>query len=212
MNRRLRRRAAALALAAVSVAGAPVARADSAAPPPARVFLRLAVGPAFMVESWSPSTPDPGAVSTGWAPALEVTVGKRVRPRWVLAGTLQVAGVIDRSESFEGGSYTLPDTIHFLDTIGALVDRDLGGRYGGHLGAALGLMTVSELDTSFGSFATSWGFAASVHGGIEPVVRGRWRMGVAGRLTLYRYGSDDPPPSATSWGLLSSLLLTFTRQ
>ncbi len=211
MNGRWRRGACALALAAASIAGAPTARGDADAPPPARVFLRLAVGAAFMRESWSPSTPDPGSVSTGWAPALELTVGRRLRPRWVVAGTLQLAGVIDRSQSFEGSDYSLPNTVHFVDTIGALVDRDLGGRHRWHAGAALGLVAASDLDTSFGSFETSWGLAASAHLGLEPLVRRGWRMGVEGRLTLYRYGSDDPPPAATSWGILPSLLLTFTR-
>ena len=87
---RPRRRSCGFVVAALSLAGALLSGrqglAESEGPDEPRLFLRLATGPAFNHESWSPSGPSAGASYTGWAPVLAVAVGGRVRPRLVIAG------------------------------------------------------------------------------------------------------------------------------
>ena len=187
------------------------ARAEGDVPGEPRLFLRLATGPAFNYESWSPVRRQPRASYTGWAPVLDVAVGRRVRPRLVIAGDLQLATVVNRTESYLGGSYPLTDTLHFLDSLSAIADYTLWRHPRFHCGGGLGLLVTTDVDTHMGSTATNLGFALSVHAGIAAALARAWSIGVMGRLTFYRFGSHTPPPSASSIGLLPVLLLTFTR-
>jgi hypothetical protein len=199
-----------LALAAALVpAGGARAEGDPASPP--RLFLRLAVGPAFDYESRSFSGGSPGGSYTGWAPALDVAVGRRVRPRLVLAGDLQLAAVIDRTESFAGGSYTLGETLHFLDSLSAIADYTLWRYPRLHVGGGMGLLVTTTVDTHMGSAGTDLGFALSIHAGFERPLRRGWSIGVMGRLMFYGFGSETPSPGSSSVGLLPVVLLTFTR-
>jgi hypothetical protein len=207
---RKRRRHRALVLAAAALLSRP-ARADGEPPAERPLFLSLAVGPAFCYESWSPDGGSPGASYTGWAPALDVAVGRRVRPRLVIAGDLQLASVVNRTESYLGGSYPLTDTLHFLDTLSAIADYTFWRHPRFHAGGGLGLLVMTEVDTHIGSATTNLGFALSVQAGYRRHLAGNWSVGVMGRLTFYRFGSDTPPPSSTSIGLLPVLLVTFTR-
>ena len=200
----------ALAIAAAALSG-PQARAEGEATNEPRLYLRLAVGPAFNYESWSPSGGSPGASYTGWAPALDVAVGRRVRPRLVIAGDLQLATVVNRTESYLGGSYPLTDTLHFLDSLSAIADYTLWRHPRLHGGGGLGLLVTNDVDTHMGSAATNLGFALSVHAGYRRRLARAWSIGVMGRLTFYGFGSQTPPPSASSIGFLPVLLLTFTR-
>ncbi len=179
--------------------------------PSDRLFLNLAVGPAFDHESWSPEGGSSGASYTGWGPALEVSVGRRVRPGLVLAGDLQLAMIVNRTESYLGGSYPLADTLHFVDTLGPLVDYTPWSRPWFHVGGSAGLAAATDVDTHMGSTATHLGFALSVHAGYRRHLARAWSIGVMGRLTLYGFDSDTPAPPASSVGLLPALLLTFTR-
>jgi hypothetical protein len=200
----------ALAIAAAVLSG-PQAQAEGEAPNEPRLYLRLAVGPAFNYESWSPSGGSPGASYTGWAPALDVAVGRRVRPRLVIAGDLQLATVVNRTESYLGGSYPLTDTLHFLDSLSAIADYTPWRHPRLHGGGGLGLLVTTDVDTHMGSVATNLGFALSVHAGYRRRLARAWSIGVMGRLTFYGFGSQTPPPSASSIGVLPVLLLTFTR-
>jgi hypothetical protein len=201
---------ATLAIAAALAAGSP-ARADDLAPTEPRLFLRLAAGPGFGYESWTPEGGSAGASSTGWAPVLDVAVGRRVRPRLVVAGELQLAAIVDRTESYRGGSYPLVDTLHFVDTLSAIADYTLWRYPRLHAGGGVGLMAMTAVDGHMGSTATSWGFALGAHAGYRRPLSHTWSIGVMGRVICYRFASDTPRPSATSTGVLPSLLLTFTR-
>jgi hypothetical protein len=200
----------ALVMAAVALSGPP-ARAEGDARDEPPLFLRLAIGPAFNYESWSPSGGSPGASYTGWAPALDVAVGRRVRPRLVIAGDLQLAAVFDRTESYLGGSYQLKDTLHLLDSLSAIADYTLWRHPQFHGGGGLGLLVTTQVDTHMGGPATNLGFTLSVHAGYRRRLAGNWSIGVMGRVTFYGFGSQTPPPAASSLGFLPALLLTFTR-
>jgi hypothetical protein len=200
----------ALAMAAVALSG-PQARAGGDAGGEPRLFLRLAIGPAANYESWSPSGGSPGASYTGWAPVLDAAVGRRVRRGLVIAGDLQLASVVNRTESYLGGSYPLGDTLHLVDTLGALVDYTPWSLPRLHVGGGVGLMAATDVDTHMGSTKTSWGWALSAHAGLHRRLARSWSIGLMARLTFYRFASDAPPPSATSVGLLPAVLVTFSR-
>ena len=186
-------------------------RAELESPVEHRLFLRLAAGPAFAYESWQPTGGSPGATYTGWGPAVDVTVGRRLRPGLAIAGDLQLAGIINRSERYLGGSYALADTLHLVDTLGVLADYAPRSRPWFHFGGGLGAVAVTDVDTNMGGAQTSWGWSAAVHAGIERHLSARWSVGLLGRLTLYHFGGDAPPPPSSSTGLLPTLLVTFTR-
>jgi len=173
-------------------------------------IVRIAAGPTYLHESWHPSAGTGDAVHTGWGPALDVTVGKFVRPRLVLAGSVQAAAIIDRDETTLGMTYALDDTIHFVDTLAALVDFYPDPARGLHAGGALGLAFVTEVDTHMGGSQTSWGPVAALHVGWERFISRRWSAGGMFRLSLYHYGTDTPPPEAASNGLLVTVLFAFT--
>ena len=178
---------------------------------PLSLFLRLAIGPAFNYESRTPDASYAGYSYTGWAPVFDVAVGREVRPRLVLAGELQLAPVINRTESAFGGSYPLTDTLHILDSLSVISDYTPGGHPRFHFGGGAGIMVVTEVDTNSGNTATHLGFALSVHAGYRRHLARAWSVGVMGRLTLYGFDGDTPAPSASSFGLLPVLLLTFSR-
>jgi hypothetical protein len=104
----------------------------------------------------------------------------------------------------------LPDTLHFVDTLSALVDYYPNPRRGMHVGGALGLAAVTEVDTHMGGSQTNWGFAAALQAGHERFISKRWSAGGLLRLAYYHYGTDTPPPPASSNGLLITLLVAFT--
>lgn len=196
--------------AAVVLCGAATGRAESNGSTHEGGLVRVAVGPAYLHESWRPSDDGAGAVHTGWGPAIDLTVGRFVRPRVAIAGALQVAGIFNRDETTLGMTFALKDTIRFVDSLAALVDVYPDPARGLHAGGALGIVAVTDVDTHMGSTQTDLGFAGAVHVGWERFVSSRWSAGALFRLSLFHYGSDTPPPAATSNGLLASLLLAFT--
>ncbi len=201
-------------VAAIVTAAVCVGRTAGAAdegPGESRLFLRLAIGPAFDHESWSPGGGSAGASYAGWGPALDVAVGRQVRRGLIIAADLQLATIVDRTESYLGGSYPLSETLHLVDTVGALLDYSPWSHPRIHFGGGLGLMAETDIDTHMGSTETNWGWAVSAHAGFRRHLARNWSVGVMGRLTLYRFGSDTPPPSSTSLGLLPVLFVTFTR-
>jgi hypothetical protein len=208
------RRAQAIAVVALLLAVAPAARAQDRTRDGTRVhdgrFLRLATGVSYLHESWHSSGGTADAVHTGWGPALEVAVGKHFRPGLVLGGSLQLTGIINRDETTRGMTFPLDDTVHFVDTLAALVDYYPNPRRGLHAGGTLGIAAITELDTHMGGTQTSIAPAASLHAGYERFVSRRWSAGGIARLAFHHYGTDSPTTAATSNGLLASLLLAFT--
>jgi hypothetical protein len=199
-----------IATTAVVLSG-PGAAAEGEATSESRTSLSLGVGPAFDYESRTFSGGSPGASYTGWGPALDVAVGRRVRPRLVIAGDLQLAMIVNRTESYLGGSYPLTDTLHFLDSLSAIADYTPWRRPSLHAGGGIGLLAATEVDTHMGSTATNLGFALSAHVGYQRRLRRGWSAGVLARLTFYGFGSQTPTPASSSVGLLPVVLLTFTR-
>jgi hypothetical protein len=176
---------------------------------PSGLFLQLAAGPAYSRESWRAGAES--AVSSGWGPTLEVTLGRRRASGLAVAGNLRLAGIFNRNETFRGNTYDLSQTLHLVDVLAALVDYRSQRHWHPHFGGSLGLAAVSEIDTYDGHADTSWGFAAALHAGVEPIRRGRWSLGFAVRVSYYHYAANVVPP-ATFNGLLPILLLTFARE
>lgn len=200
----------ALVFILLAFAAARPARADDGGRAHQGRLLRVATGLVYLHESWYPSSNEPSAVLTGWGPALEVTLGKFLRPRLALAGSLQLAAAINRDETTLGRSYDLTDTLHFVDTLSALADFYPNPRRGFHVGGSLGIATITEVDTYMGGSQTSWGFAGALHGGYERFVSRRWSLGGLARLAFHTYDTDTPPPHATTTGVLFSLLFAAT--
>jgi len=194
---------------ALALSAAPAARADGERIHQGRL-IRVAAGPAYLHESWHPSGGTGDAVHTGWGPALDVTVGKFVRPRLVLAGSLRLAGIINRDETTLGMTYALDDTVHFVDTLAALIDFYPDPRRGLHAGGSLGVAAITELDTHMGGTQTSWGPDVALHVGWERFISRRWSAGGLFRLAYFHHATDTPPPDTSSNGLLATLLLAFT--
>jgi len=189
------------------------ARAGDDKPPrPSSVFLRLAAGPAYMREgSHADGAGNSAADTFGWGPTLEVTVGRKLASRWVVAGSLQLTGIFNRGETFRGHTYELSSTAHLVDVVAALIDYRPNLRWKFHLGGSLGIVAASEIDTYNGATQTNWGVAASLHASQDLLRLRRWSMGVVARLTYYHYGAADPAPPTTFDGILPSLLVAFTR-
>ena len=103
---------------------------------------------------------------------LDLAVGRRVRPRLVIAGDLQLATVVNRTESYLGGSYPLTDTLHLLDSLSAIADYTPWRHPRFHGGAVSVSWSTTDVDTHMGSTATNLGFALSVHAGYRrPLAR-----------------------------------------
>lgn len=195
--------------ATLAAQGAARAGGDTGREP--RLFVRVAVGAAFDRESWTPSGGTQGARYTGWAPVLELAVGRRLRPRLVIAGDLQLASVVDRTETYRGGSYGLADTLHLLDTLSVIADYGLWRYPRVHVGGGPGLLVVTEIDTQFGGTATNLGGALTGYAEYRRHLGRRWDMGVIAKLTAYAFGSSSPAPSSFSIGILPAVVLTFSR-
>jgi hypothetical protein len=202
------RRTLVLAVLAGGAFASAAARADEGGRVHQGRLVRIAAGAAYLHESWHPSGGTGDAVHTGWGPALDVTVGKFVRPRLVVAGNLAAAAIIDRDETTLGTTYKLDDTLHFVDTASALVDFYPDPSRGLHAGGALGIAAITEVDTHMGGSQTSWGPVVALHVGWERFVSRRCSAGAMLRLAVYHYGTDTPPPDASANGLLTTLLLT----
>ena len=196
---------------ALALLAAGPARGDVEPPAERVLFTRFAAGVAFDHESWHPDGGSPGATYAGWGPALDVAVGRRIRRGLAVAGNLQLAAAVDRSERTLGTSVALSETLHLANTLGALADYTPGARPWLHLGGGLGIIAVTDIDTNRGASATTWGWAAAIHAGVERRLSARWAFGLLARLTIYRFGADTPPPSSTSIGLLPTLLVTVSR-
>ncbi len=210
MSERSRRTLALAVFAGGVVASAAALADDGPRVHQGRVF-RIAAGPAFLHESWHPSGGTGDAVHTGWGPALDVTVGKFVRPRLLVAGRLEATAIINRDETTLGTTYKLDDTLHLIDTATGLVDFYPDPSRGLHAGGALGIAAITDVDTHMGGSQTSWGPVVALHVGWERFVSRRWTAGAMLRVTLYHYGTDTPPPEASATGLLTSLVLTIAR-
>jgi hypothetical protein len=197
-----------LLLCPFSVRAAEVAQAV----PGSHFFLHLAAGAAYVRESWRPDSASlASATGFGWGPALEVAVGMSSASGWAVGGSWQLSGIFNRREIYRGQTLELPSTLHLVDVFALLVDHAPRVRGFVHFGASLGFLVVSELDTYDGQTNSNWGLVSALHVGTDPFRAGRWSIGVLARLSVYRYGSESPPPAATIRAVLPTLLIAFSR-
>ena len=203
MIRTARHALAGAALAAV-VGAATVARADEG-----ERIVRFAAGPTYLHESWHATDGSGDAVHKGWGPALDISIGEFVQPRLVLAGSLHLAGIINRDETTDGVTYPLDDTIHFVDAFLVLIDF-YPKPVGLHEGGGIGIAAITELDTHMGSAQTNFGLVAEAHVGYERLVSKRWSAGGVLRLSFFHYLSDTPRPASSSFGVLTTLMASFS--
>ena len=159
--------------------------------------------PAYLHESWHPSGGTGDAVHTGWGPALDVTVGKFVRPRLMVA---RQPGRSPRSSTATRRRWGRPTRSTTRFTSSTRPPRSWTStrtrRAGLHAGGALGIAAITEVDTHMGGSQTSWGPVVALHVGWERFVSRRWSAGGMLRLAFYHYGTDTPPPDASANGLL----------
>ena len=100
-----------------------IARADTAAAGAGhKLTVRVAAGVAYLHESWSPNDGNPGSVQSGWAPALEVAVGRVLSPGLVVGGLWQGASVFSPTESYAGTDYHITQAVKLSNLVGAFVE------------------------------------------------------------------------------------------
>ncbi len=186
------------------------ARADQGLAPEHKLSLRLAIGAAYVRESWSPNDGNPGSVRTGWAPVLEIAIGRVVAPDLIVGGILETAPLFDPTESFAGTTYDLTDAVELLTLAGAFIEDPQLPHVPVRAGIALGAVASLLFDQAQQQLQPRLGIGISPYLGYDRRVSGRWRMGLLGRMTFFRNVAGDMPSSATAGGLMTSLLLTFT--
>ena len=174
--------------------------------------MRLALGAAYLHESWSPHSGGPEAVYGGWGTALDASLGRVVRPGLSIGGRWQIVAVVDPNETYRGSTSTAAQTARFLNTIAAFADDFPGPRRRFHFGGSAGVLAASNLDASYGTLSTGWGAAISGHVGYETSISNRWSIGVLAALAVYRYWDNEAGVSSTSNGLLPTLALSFRFQ
>jgi hypothetical protein len=172
--------------------------------------LRLATSAAYVRESWSPNDGNPGAVKTGWAPVVEIAVGRALSRDVAVGGILQLTPLFAPSESFAGNSYELTDEVDLVVFAGAFVEDPRLPVIPVRAGIAVGAVTSLLLDQAQDQLQSRLGIGISPYVGYDRRVSGRWRAGLLARTTLFRNVAGDAPPSATAGGLITSLLVTFT--
>jgi hypothetical protein len=175
-----------------------------------RLFLRLALGTAYLHESWSPHSGGPDATYDGWGTALDASIGRIVRPGLIVGGRWQIVAVVDANETYRGSTSTAAQTARFLDTIAVFVDDFPHPRRGFHFGGSAGVLAASNLDAFYGTLSTGWGAAISGHLGYETFFSNRWSIGVLAALAAYRYWDSEAGVSSTSEGLLPTVALSFS--
>lgn len=188
-----RRRSLSLSLAAIGFAAALGGDARAEAP-----ALRLSLGAAYLHESWTPSGGSPGAVFSGAGTSLELSIGKRVRPRLVVGALWQLVAVSDPTESYLGTTYAASGTDRFLDAVAAFADFYPNPQRGLRVGGSAGVLAATNVDREC-CVSTYWGGVVSVRVGWEVFVARRWSVGAVAQVEGYRYphGADNPrSPSA----------------
>jgi hypothetical protein len=178
------------------------------APAPAGFFLRLSPGAAYLHESWTPASGSPGAVFSGAGASLELSIGKRVRPRLVVGGRWQFVAVSDPNETYLGTTYAAAGTDRYRDVVAVFADYYPSPRRGLHVGGGVGVVVASNLDREC-CFSTYWGGALAVRVGYDVFVSRRWSVGAVAQVEGYRYSSSDSGVSAASNGVLPTLALAL---
>jgi len=180
------------------------------AEPERRFFLRLSLGPTYLVENWTPAGRAASARIGGWGTALDASIGWMIRPRLIVGGRWEVAAFVEPNESYQGTTYVLDGSALFLNTLAAFIDWTPDQRRGLHVGGSLGLLNRSNLDTYDDSFTTGWGLSAAGQAGYDRQLSARWSIGVAATLAVYRCWTTEAGVASVSDGLLPSLSLAFT--
>lgn len=206
--------AAAAELSPAVPGGAVPAPAKPSPAPPSRVSFRVATGIGYVRETWNPgccSQPPGGgtAIYRGWAPTLELSVGRAISPRLAVGGAWQVAAAIDPRQDYLGTTYRLNDLVKLVDTVSLFGDYVVLPRWHLHGGASAGLLALTTWDVHTGGMATAWGGALSGFLGYDHPISEAWAVGVIARLTVYRSSFNTTPSTAHGSGLFPSLLLSF---
>jgi hypothetical protein len=174
-----------------------------------KLTLRVSAGAAYLHESWTPHDGNPGSVQSGWAPALEVAVGRTLSPRLAIGGVWQSASVFSLAESFAGTDYHLMRVVKLWNLVGAYAEDPRLPRIPLRAGIALGFVASSFLDAAQEQIDTTYAVAASPYLGYDRRVWRRLSVGALARCTLYRSVFGDNPASATTTGVVPSLMVTF---
>lgn len=194
---------------ALSVALAPVV---AGAEPDHKLSLSVAAGAAYVRESWNPNDGNAGALKTGWAPALDLSVGRVLSPNLVAGGILEATALFDPTESFAGNSYRLTDQADVVCLTGVFVEDPRLPRVPVRAGLALGAVTSLLYDHAQDQVQARLGIGVSPFLGYDRRLSGRWQIGVLARVAFYRNVAGDIPSSATAGGLVTSLMVAFTRR
>ena len=148
------------------------------------------------------------AVFSGAGPSLELSIGKRVRPRLVVGGLWQFVAVSD-PPVVPGMTYVAPGTDRFLNVVAAFADYYPSPRRGLHVGGSAGVLAASNIDGDC-CVRTHWGAALSVRVGYDVFFSRRWSVGALAQLEAYRYSSSEANVSSASNCLLPTLALALT--
>jgi hypothetical protein len=180
------------------------------AEPERRFFLRLSLGPTYLAESWTPSGPAPSAGIGGWGTALDVSIGRAIRPRLIVGGRWQAAAFVEPNESYQGTTYVLDGSALFLNTLAAFIDWTPNQRRRLHVGGSLGLIARSGLNADYRTLTTGWGLTAGGQAGYDRRLSAHWSIGVLVALAVYRCWTSEAGVASVSDGLFPSLSLAFT--
>lgn len=113
------------------------------------------------------------------------------------------------TESFAGTDYHLVQVVKLSNLAGVYVEDPRLPRVPLRAGIALGLLGSSFYDRAQGEIDTTFALAASPYLGYDRRLSRRWSVGALARLTLYRSLFGDTPASATTTGVLPSLMVAF---
>ena len=187
-------------------------RADQGAGPEHKLSLSVATGAAYVRESWNPNDGNPGSVKTGWAPAVDISVGRVLSPNLIAGVILEATALFDPTESFAGNDYQLTDVADVVCLTGVFLEDRRLPRVPVRAGLAVGAVTSLLYDHAQDQVQTRLGVGFSPYVGYDRRVSGPWWIGLLARVAFYQNVAGDIPSSATARGLVTSLLLTFTRR
>jgi hypothetical protein len=196
-----------IALCATTLPAA--ARAGQGTEAEPRLLLRLGTGAAYVHESWTPGDGNPGSIKTGWAPVLEIALGRAFSADLVAGGLLQVTPLFAPTESFAGVSYHLTDQIDLISLAGLFVEDAFLPRLPLRAGISVGAVVSTLFDEAQQQRQTRVGVGLSPYLAWDRRLSGRWRAGLLARTAIYRNVSGDLPSSASAGGVVTSVLLTF---
>ena len=146
---------------------------------------------------------------SGAGPSLELSVGKRVRPRLVVGGLWQFVAVSDPAESYRGTTYVAAGTDRFRNVVAAFGDFYPSARRGLHVGGSVGVVVASNLERKC-CVSTDWGGVVAARIGYDVFFSRRWAVGAVAQVEAYRYSSGEAGVSAATNGVLPTVAVAVT--